>query len=428
MNLLNTKVGLIGWGIIGTGVSKLLLENKSLIAERSKVNFELKWIADLDIERDRGVSVSKKILTQDAKQILNDPEVSIVIELMGGYEPALSFIKQALEHGKSVVTANKALLAKHGKELFELAKKNNTQIRFEASVGGGIPIIKSLTEGFVGNKIEAIYGIVNGTSNFILTAMKEENADFETVLRKAQSLGYAEANPSFDIDGVDSAHKLTLLASLAYGKWIPFEKIYVEGIRKVNLFDIKEAEEFGYTIKLLAISKLINNHIQVRVHPTFVPNHSPLATVKGAFNAIYTHGDFVGESLQYGLGAGEKATASAVIADLVDVALKHESLGINFDDGKRYAIENIHDLVCKHYLRIFALDEPGVLAKITGILGENSISIESLDQRGKPVSGLIPVVIMTHKALESRVAKAQQEIDQLIQTDHSSVRIRVEEF
>ena len=310
------KVGIIGFGTVGAGVASCLLNNADTIAKRTGVKPVLTKIADLDITTDRGVKVPKGILTTDAKALID--EVDVVVELIGGTTIAKKFILEALEKGKAVVTANKALLAEHGKEIFETAEKHNTEIYYEASVAGGIPIIKSLREGFVGNRISRIYGIMNGTCNYILTRMQREEIDFAPVLKDAQQLGYAEANPSLDIDGFDTAHKAAILSALAYGKWFGMDPIYVQGLRDVTLSDIKLADELGYKIKLLAIIKKENDDVEIRVHPTMIPKKTQLAMIDEVFNGVMVTGDYVGDTLFYGRGAGRAATASAVVSDIVD--------------------------------------------------------------------------------------------------------------
>ncbi|MBW1744552.1 MAG: homoserine dehydrogenase, partial [Deltaproteobacteria bacterium] len=313
-------VGLMGFGTVGSGMAQILLENREVIEPRLGASLALKWIADLDLERDRGVDVDPSILTQDAEMVINDEEVDIVVELIGGYEPARSLLLKAIENGKHVVTANKALLAAHGDEIFSAASQKGVEVGFEASVGGGIPLIKSIKEGLVANRIEGLFGILNGTANYILSKMTDEGSPFSEVLKEAQALGYAEADPTFDVEGIDAAHKLTILLSIAYGVPINFEAVYTEGISKVTPLDIRFMQEFGYRIKLLAISKDDGEAIEARVHPTLMPNDSMLANVNEAYNALYIKGDAVGNVMLYGPGAGMMPTGSAVVSDLVDVA------------------------------------------------------------------------------------------------------------
>lgn len=419
-------VGLIGFGTVGTGVVRLLLENASLLEERIGLRLKLRRIADLDIERDRGVKIPREILTTDALQVIEDPTVDIVVELIGGIEPAKSFILRALELGKPVVTANKALLAQHGKELFEKAQQKGVPIGFEGSVGGGIPVIKALREGLVANRIEVILGILNGTSNYILTKMTEEGKDFEEALREAQRLGYAEADPSLDVEGTDAAHKLTILASLAFGTWVDLDWVYVEGISHLSPLDIEFSKEFGYRIKLLAIAKRGTEGLQLRVHPTMIPAEHLLSQVKGVYNAIYLAGDAVGPTLLYGQGAGALPTGSAVVSDLVQVATRGDHGLPPFDLDRSPPLKGIEELRCPYYLRFTAVDRPGVLSKISGILGENDISIASVIQKGRTRTGAVPIVMMTHEAVERNVRRALEAIDSLDVIRDSTKLLRVE--
>jgi len=419
-------VGLIGFGTVGTGVVRLLLENASLLEERIGLRLKLRRIADLDIERDRGVKIPREILTTDALQVIEDPTVDIVVELIGGIEPAKSFILRSLELGKPVVTANKAVLAQHGKELFEKAQQKGVPIGFEGSVGGGIPVIKALREGLVANRIEVILGILNGTSNYILTKMTEEGKDFEEALREAQRLGYAEADPSLDVEGTDAAHKLTILASLAFGTWVDLDWVYVEGISHLSSLDIEFSKEFGYRIKLLAIAKRGTEGLQLRVHPTMIPAEHLLSQVKGVYNAIYLAGDAVGPTLLYGQGAGALPTGSAVVSDLVQVATRGDHGLLPFDLDRRPPLKGIEELRCPYYLRFTAVDRPGVLSKISGILGENDISIASVIQKGRTRTGAVPIVMMTHEAVERNVRRALEAIDSLDVIRDSTKLLRVE--
>lgn len=312
-------VGIIGFGTVGTGVAKVLLDNAALIRRRVGVPIELIRIADLDVTRDRGLALPPGVLTTDAKQVLNDPAIDIVIELIGGYDTAKRVILEAIAAGKHVVTANKALLALHGEEIFEAAARKGVELGFEASVGGGIPVIRALTEGLAGNTIQSIYGIINGTSNYILSRMTREGHSFEAVLKDAQQAGYAEADPTFDVAGIDSAHKLAILVSLAYGTPVNFKEIYTEGITHITPTDIAYAKEFGFTIKLLGIAKLMDGEVEARVHPTMLPSISPIAQVEGVYNAIQLVGDAVGDVVLYGRGAGSLPTGSAVVSDVIAI-------------------------------------------------------------------------------------------------------------
>lgn len=418
------KVGVIGFGTVGTGTVSILLNQRQLIKKKTGIDLILKKIADKDLERPRPITVSRQLLTTDAWEIIKDPEIDIVVELIGGIHPAKEFIIEALKNGKHVVTANKALLAEEGNEIFEEARQRGLQIGFEASVGGGIPIIKVIREGLVANRMLAIYGIINGTTNFILTKMTNEGIDFPEALRQAQELGYAEADPTLDIEGIDSAHKLTILASLAYGIPLSFKKVYCEGITKISAQDIEFAKEFGYKIKLLAITKLLNSEIELRVHPTMVPEDYLISKVDGVFNAIYVEGDSVGATLYYGRGAGSMPTGSAVVADIVDIAKGVKTL--HFDFSEKFEIKPIEEIESMYYFRFMALDRPGVLSKISGVFGEHNISIASVIQKGRSKAGAVPLVILTHKAKEKDVLQAVAKIDQLPVVAAKSVFIRVE--
>ena len=429
------NVGIVGFGTVGTGTAKILIENSLLIEERVGIPIVVKTIADHDIEKEREINVDPAILTKDANEILNDPEIDIVVELIGGYGYAKEFILKAIDKGKHVVTANKALLAVHGDEIFRAAYRKGVDIGFEASVGGGIPIIRALKEGLVANRIESIYGIVNGTTNYILTKMTAEGKKFGDVLKKAQEKGYAEADPTFDVEGVDAAHKLAVLISLAYGVRIRFEDIYTEGISKITPLDIEFAREFGYRIKLLAITKDDRGKIEARVHPTMLKESAMLANVDGVFNAIYVTGDAVGSTMFYGRGAGMMPTGSAVVSDIADIARNiikksHQRvppLGCSEGCIKDAKVKDISETVNHYYIRFSAMDKPGVLSKISGILGENNISISSMIQKGRQVGGSVPIVMMTHEAKEKDVRKALDEIDRLPVVHEKTVFIRIEE-
>ena len=429
------NVGIVGFGTVGTGTAKILIENSLLIEERVGTPIVVKKIADHDIEKPREINVDPAILTKDANEILNDPEIDIVVELIGGYGYAKEFILKAIDKGKHVVTANKALLAVHGDEIFRAAYRKGVDIGFEASVGGGIPIIRALKEGLVANRIESIYGIVNGTTNYILTKMTAEGKKFGDVLKKAQEKGYAETDPTFDVEGVDAAHKLAVLISLAYGVRIRFEDIYTEGISKITPLDIEFAREFGYRIKLLAITKDDRGKIEARVHPTMLKESAMLANVDGVFNAIYVTGDAVGSTMFYGRGAGMMPTGSAVVSDIADIARNiikksHQRvppLGCSEGCIKDAKVKDISETVNHYYIRFSAMDKPGVLSKISGILGENNISISSMIQKGRQVGGSVPIVMMTHEAKEKDVRKALDEIDRLPVVHDKTVFIRIEE-
>ena len=428
-------IGLIGFGTVGTGLVRILQQNAKLIEERLGLAIVLKRIADLDIAKDRGVKVNPAILTTQVAEVFDDPEISIVVELIGGLEPARTLILRAIEKGKHVVTANKALLAVHGIEIFAAAEEKGVEIGFEGSVGGGIPIIRSLKEGLVANQIKVIFGILNGTSNYILTEMSNHKQKFQEVLKKAQELGYAEADPTLDIEGIDTAHKLSILISLAYGQQVRMEDIYTEGISSINPMDIEYAKELGYTIKLLAIAKSDGGAVEARVHPTLLPADHLLATVGGPFNGIFVKGDAVGSTLFYGAGAGMMATGSAVVSDLVDIGRNIRS-GVNrrvplLSYQRKYLregeIKNIQDITSSYYLRFTVVDRPGVLARISGILGDVDISIASVIQKGRREEKAVPIYVVTHEAREKNMQKALQIIDRLPSVVDKTMLIRIED-
>ncbi|HAK88326.1 MAG TPA: homoserine dehydrogenase [Nitrospiraceae bacterium] len=421
-------VGIIGFGTVGTGTAKILIENRELIKKRTGIDFILKRIADLDIKRDRGIKVPEGVLTTDAGAVINDPDIDVVVELMGGIHPAKDFMLNAVKNKKHVVTANKALIATEGNEIFAEAEKNGVEVGFEASVAGGIPIIKVLREGLVANNIVAVYGIINGTSNYILTKMTDEKVEFSDALKEAQRLGYAEADPTFDIEGIDTAHKLTILSSLSYGIPLSYNEVYKEGITKITAQDIEFASELGYKIKLLAITKLSNGEIEMRVHPTMIPNEYLISKVDGVFNAVYVEGDAVGSTLYYGRGAGDMPTGSAVVADIVDIARcdnGQKAKGIGYVSAD-YKIRKMEDIESMYYFRFSAMDQPGVLSKISGILGNYNISIASVIQKGRRLGGSVPLVVLAHTAKERDVLSAVKEIDNLPVVSDKTLFIRVE--
>ena len=429
-------VGLLGFGTVGSGMVKILLENREVIESRLGASLALKRIAVHDLERNREVAVDASLLTTDAEMVIDDPEVDIVVELIGGYEPAKRFMLRAIENGKQVVTANKALLAAYGDEIFSAASQKGVEVGFEASVGGGIPLIRSMKEGLVANRIESLFGILNGTANYILTKMTDQGIPFSEVLKEAQALGYAEADPTFDIEGIDTAHKLTVLLAIAYGVPIDSKAVYTEGISKITPLDIKFMKEFGYRIKLLAISKDDGGAIEARVHPTLIPDDSMLANVNEAYNALYIKGDAVGNVMLYGPGAGMMPTGSAVVSDLVDVARnvlrgavgRVPSVGYQPSGIKTRRIKSIEELQTEYYFRFSAEDRPGVLSKISGILGNHQISIKSVHQKGRDLVGAVPIVMITHEAKEAAVRKALSEIDQLEMVKDKTVLIRIEDW
>ena len=429
------KVGLIGFGTVGAGVVKILQKNSRLIEKRMGAKIVLKRIADIDLKTDRGVKLKSGVLTRRAEDVIEDPEIDIVMELIGGIEPAKTYILNSARRNKHIITANKALLALHGDEIFREAHRFGVDVNFEASVGGGIPLIRSIKEGLVANRITSIFGILNGTSNYILSKMTDEGRDFKEVLKEAQEKGYAEADPTFDIEGIDTAHKLSILIRLAFGTPIRFEEIFIGGISDITPLDIQFGQEFGYRIKLLAIAKMDQGKIEARVHPTLIPEGHLISTVEGVFNAIYIKGDAIGPTLFYGQGAGQMPTGSAVISDLVELGrnlliqakgrrvplLAYQELAI-----EKTSLKKMEDVVMPFYMRFSALDRPGVLSKISGILGKNDISIASVIQKGRKIKGAVPIVMMTHEAKEKNVHRALKEIDQLGVILGKTIFIRVE--
>jgi homoserine dehydrogenase len=429
------KIGLIGFGTVGSGLAQVLHEQQTRLEKRVGASIRLAKVADIMVDSlpDHIAENGKVILTKDANDIFTDPEISIVVELIGGIEPAKSFVLKAIEHGKHVVTANKALLSQHGKEIFEAAYRKGVEVGFEASVGGGIPVIKSLKEGLVGNRILSIMGIMNGTANYILTQMTDHSIPFEEVLKDAQEKGYAEADPTYDVEGIDTAHKLVILMTIAYGMHISLDQVTTEGISRIQPIDIDFAREFGYRIKLLAISRNHGDHVEARVHPTMVPKKHLLANINGAYNAIHFKGDMVGNVVLYGLGAGMMPTGSAVVADVVDIARDIMTDAVQRVPALSYLPEHLstreitllEDLRCPYYFRMTALDKPGVLSTISGILGKYSISIESVIQKGRGHKESVPLVILTHEAGETAVQQAVAEIDALDIVTDKTVMIRI---
>ena len=429
------SVGIIGFGTIGSGVVKILQDNGDIIKKRLGVIVEVTKIADLDITTDRGIKVNPKILTTDAQEVINHPEVNVIVELIGGYEPARSLILQAINAGKHVVTANKALLAKHGSEIFSIGEDQQVSIGFEAAVGGAIPIIRAIRESFVANKIYSIEGIVNGTANYILSKMSDEHCSFDLALKEAQEKGFAEADPTFDIEGIDSAHKIAILSQLAYGTSVKFEDITIQGISSVTIHDIECAREFGYRVKLLAISKFDGDFVDIRIHPAMIPQSNPMANVNGVLNAVRVCDDLMEENILIGHGAGSLPTGSAVIADIIEIArdilsgskLRVPPQSFQNSEIKKIPILNIESIDSEYFLRFSVLDNPGVLSRISGILGQHSIGIQSVIQKGRCNEGRgVPLIMMTHRANEKNIQLALREIDELEVVCEKPNFIRVE--
>ena len=430
------NIGILGYGVVGAGVARLLKLKKQLLESRTGAVLNLKTIADIDTTTDRGIDLGTTTLVSDADIIIDDPKIDIIVEAIGGETIAGQFILKALGNKKHVVTANKALLASFGNDLVKAARENQVDLAFEASCGGCMPIIKSLRESLVANDIKSMSAILNGTCNYILTKISKDGSDFEDVLKQAQELGYAEAEPSLDIDGFDTAHKLAILNSLAHGMEINLKDIHVEGIRNITPRDIEFAKDFGYTIKLLAIGKIHEDHVEARVHPTMISNSNPLSHVDGSMNAIAIDADATGQIMLYGHGAGMMPTASAVLSDIADIARNIISgtqkrvpiLGYPEDNIKPIPILPMSELYTRYYLMFEAQDHPGVLSKIAGVLGENDISIKSVHQKGRKSNGKVPVVMITHIAKEARVQRALKQISKTDSVVGDPVVIRIEEI
>jgi homoserine dehydrogenase len=432
------QVGLLGIGTVGLGTWTVLRRNEEEITRRAGRPIRITWIADKALERAREVTRGVEVnLTADAAAVLANPEIDIVVELIGGLEPARTFILQAIANGKHVVTANKALLARHGTEVFAAAHAKGVMVAFEGAVAGGVPIIKALREGLTANRIEWIAGIINGTSNFILSEMRAKNAPFETVLKEAQARGYAEADPAFDIDGIDAAHKLTIMSAIAFGVPMQFDKAYTEGISALTREDIHYAEELGYRIKLLGITRRTAAGIELRVHPTLIPEKRLIANVEGVMNAVLVKGDAVGSTMYYGAGAGAEPTASAVIADLVDVTRMHTADPEHRVPHLAFQPEHLSDMpflpigevVTSYYLRLRVLDRPGVLADIARILADRDISIDAMIQKEPPEGeDQTDIILLTHRSIERQVVDAIARIEALPTVRKKVVRIRMEEL
>lgn len=427
------NIGIFGFGTVGSRVFEILTKNSSLITEKLGYPIHIKKICEVDTKKKFPVHLPSSLVTQKAQEILDDPEISIIVELIGNRPSALEVMMKALELGKHVVTANKAILAVNGPELFAQAAKSEVEILFEAAVAGAIPVLRVLREGFIADRIQSIHGIINGTCNYILTEMAEGKREFAEALSEAQKLGFAEANPSADIEGTDSAQKLAILASLAYGQTVLLDKIYTEGITPLTSFDFEMADKFDYSIKLLAICKKLDDEIEARVHPTMIPRNRILAQVRGAHNAVLLKGEFLGESLLYGLGAGGQPTATAVIADIIEIARNIANqvpgvppLGFRMEAVHKGRLKSIDDIESEYYLRFTALDKPGVFSKIANVLGTHQISISSVYQHGREEGKEVPIVVMTHRAREKNMMNAVKEIDKLSMVSKKTMLVRVE--
>ena len=429
------KIGILGLGTVGSGTVNVLTRNADEILRRAGRGIRVVSAAARDLKRKRNCPTDGIRLTADPQEIVNDPDVEVVVELMGGYEPARTLVLQAIANGKHVVTANKAMIAAHGNEIFAAAQKKGVMVAFEAAVAGGIPIIKTIREGLAGNRIEWLAGIINGTSNFILTEMRDRGADFADVLAEAQRLGYAEADPTFDVEGIDAAHKLTILAAIAFGIPLQFKKAYTEGITKITRLDVEYAEQLGYRIKSLGVARRTAKGVELRVHPTLIPERRLIASVDGVMNAVLVKGDAVGPILSYGAGAGADPTASAVVADIVDVVRTLTSdpnnrvphLAFQSDQLSDLPVLPMEEVETAYYLRLQVQDKPGVLADVTRILADLGISIEAILQK-EPRAGdnTVPVIILTQRVLEKYMNQAIAKIEALPSINTKIMRIRLE--
>ncbi len=424
------NVGVLGMGTVGSGVVKLLQDHAALLDRRVGARLRIRKIAETAPPR---IAVDPKLLTKDAMEVITDPQVDIVVELIGGTTVARTLCLEAVNKGKHLVTANKALLAEHGLEIYQAAAAKRVDLGFEASVCGAIPIIRSVREGLVANHIQSIMGIVNGTTNYILTKMTETGQAFGAVLAEAQAKGYAEADPTLDVGGLDAAHKLQILASLAYNAYIRFSDIYIEGIQRIEATDIAFARELGYRIKLLAIAKEVSGELEVRVHPTMIPEGHLLASVGGVYNAVHIRGDSAGSLMFSGRGAGQMPTASSVVADIVEIAhniIFHRPSRVSLlptgTMGEGLSLKPVDRVRCRYYLRVMALDKPGVLSTVSGVLGDHQISIASVIQKGRAEEAAVPVVMLTHEAMEGDMQKALERINHLDVVAQKTVCIRVE--
>jgi homoserine dehydrogenase len=429
------KVGLLGMGTVGGGTATVLRRNAEEIARRAGRAIEIDYAAALDLDHARALGLGDVRLTKDAFDVVNDPQIDVVVELIGGYEPARELVLTAIRNGKHVVTANKALIALHGNEIFAAAQEKGVMVAFEAAVAGGIPIIKALREGLAANRIEWVAGIINGTGNFILTEMRDKGRDFDDVLKEAQALGYAEADPTFDVEGIDAAHKLTIIASIAFGIPLQFDKCYTEGITRITRDDVAYAAELGYRIKHLGVTRKTDKGVELRVHPTLIPERRLIANVDGVMNAVLVQGDAVGPTLYYGAGAGAEPTASAVVADIIDVARtltvdpenRVPHLAFQPDQLSDLPVLGMEEVETAYYLRLQAEDRPGVLADVSRILGDQGISIEALIQK-EPEEGAsnVCIILLTHRVLEQRMDQAISAIEALDTIKAPVTRIRME--
>ncbi len=422
------KIGFLGCGNVGGGVWRLLEGFGQELAHRAELRFEVKKVLVRDMVKDRGISFPPGVVTDRAEEVLEDPEISIVIEFLGGEQPAYDWMKRALTNGKTVVTANKVAFALHWHSLQKVAQEHGAGLYYEAAVCGAIPIIHSLEESLQANRIDKIYGIVNGTTNYILTRMSKNNEAYEAVLREAQRLGLAEPDPAADVEGLDAAYKLSILASLAFHGRVPFENVYVEGITHVNAEDVRCGQELGYTLKLLAIAKRKGLQVETRVHPTFIRSDHPLANVSGSFNAVFLHGHACQDMMFLGRGAGDMPTASAIVSDVVRAASTQKHLYPTFENelNPTVALERNMDWHCPFYIRLYAKDEPGVLSQIAKAFADEGVSIAAMQQKGEQREGRVPMVVITHRAGEQAMQEALKRIPAFVATLESMIRVEEE--
>ncbi len=428
------RIGILGYGTVGRGVVSMLLNQAQLLEQRTGVRLHLVRIATRTPGRDRGIPLDNVELTDKADRVVAADDIDVVVELIGGLVPARSLVLKALEHGQHVVTANKALIAEHGAELLAKAAEKGCELHFEAAVAGAVPIVKALKESLAGNRVDWVYGILNGTCNYILTEMREKGLPFDQVLTAAQAKGYAEADPSFDVDGIDAAHKLAILAAIAYGTPPDFKGVHIEGIRHVSELDIAWAREMGYRIKLLAITKRSDDFLELRVHPTLVPDKGMVASVEGVFNAVFVRGDFSGTTMYHGRGAGEKPTASAVLADLVEIARNERvgakgrvaALSVREHHLRPLPVRAMDDWRGEYYMRMGVADRPGVLADIAALLAKYDISIDVIHQKGRSNVEAVPLVVVTHETGEKEMQAAVADIENLASVLEKPRLIRIE--
>ena len=425
------KIGLLGLGTVGSGVYRIIRDNKESIEQKVGTELEIEKILVNDLNKKRDVEFDKELLTDQAEDILEDPDINLVVELIGGEKPAYQYVMEAVNNKKSVITANKLIIAKYGSEILKAASQNNVQVSFEGSVAGGIPIIRPLKESLVASNIKNIYGILNGTTNYILTKMTEEEKEFKEVLKEAQDLGYAESDPHSDISGLDAAYKIAILSSITFETYVDINSVYSEGIEEITLTDIKLADELGYVIKLLAIGKKQETGIDIRVHPAFISKSHPLALVNGVYNAIYLHGDIVGDIMSYGKGAGQMPTGSAVVADIIQTAkdIHYNRPNIYADKSSlEHDIIDIEEVKNLFYLRILVNDKPGVMSEVTGILGKNQVSLASVLQKHR-LTPVVPLVLITHPVQEKNLNKSLKELKTLknVKSIENVIRV-IEDF